>query len=204
MIETIRSGGIIMIPLGICSVLALAIIIERLWSMRRVKIIAPDVMVQIHHWIGQGVVEEAMALCRRVGTPMTNIVMAGLQSSGQPRAVLRMTLEDAGRMEVPVLERNLNWLGICATVSPLIGLLGTVTGMIRVFRVLALEGPGNPFALAGGISEALVTTATGLIIAIPSLLFYHYFTGKAESLVNEMEHQSLQLVNLLGGGEREG
>ncbi len=203
MIETIRSGGVIMIPLGICSVLALAIVLERLWNMRRVKIISPDVLVQICHWIGQGVAEEAKALCRRVGTPMTNIVMAGLQSSGQSSTELRVTLEDAGKMEVPVLEKNLNWLGVCATVSPLIGLLGTVTGMIKVFRVLALEGPGNPFALAAGISEALVTTATGLMIAIPSLLFYHYFTGKAETLVNEMEHQSLQLVDLLGG-EKEG
>jgi biopolymer transport protein ExbB len=203
LIETIKSGGIIMIPLGICSVLALAIILERLWNMRRAKIIAPDVLVQINHWIGQGVTEEAVALCRRVGTPMTNIVMAGLQSSGQSRAALRMTLEDAGRMEVPVLEKNLNWLGICATVAPLIGLLGTVTGMISVFRVLALEGPGNPFALAAGISEALVTTATGLIVAIPSLLFYHYFTGRAETLVSEMEHQSLQLVDLLAKGEGE-
>ena len=107
-------------------------------------------------------------------------------------------------MEVPALEKNLNWLGICATVSPLIGLLGTVTGMISVFRVLALEGPGNPFALAAGISEALVTTATGLIIAIPSLLFYHFFTGRAETFISEMEHQSLQLVDLLGKGERRG
>jgi len=199
-IETIISGGPIMIPLGVCSVLALAIVLERLWSMRRVKIIAPEVLVQINHWIGQGVVEEAMALCRRVSTPMTNIVMAGLQSARRSRAEIRVTVEDAGRMEVPVLEKNLNWLGICATISPLIGLLGTVTGMIKVFRVIALEGPGNPFALASGISEALVTTATGLIIAIPSLLFYHYFTGKAESLVSEMEHHSLQLVELLGDG----
>jgi len=188
-----------MIPLGICSVLALAIILERLWNMRRSRIIAPDVLVQVHHWIGQGVVEEAKALCRRVATPMTNIVMAGLQGAGQSRAELRMTVQDAGRMEIPTLEKNLNWLGICATVSPLIGLLGTVTGMIKVFRVLALEGPGNPFALASGISEALVTTATGLIVAIPSLLFYHYFTGKVETLVSEMEHRSLQLVDLLEG-----
>ena len=197
MIETIRSGGIMMIPLGVCSVLALAIVLERLWNMRRAKIIAPDVLIQIHHWVGQGVVEEAMALCRRVGTPMTKVVMAGLQSRGKSREELKSTLEDAGRMAIPSLERNLNWLGICATIAPLVGLLGTVTGMIRVFRVLALEGPGNPFALASGISEALVTTATGLIIAIPALLFYHYLTGKAELLVNEMEHHSLELVELL-------
>ena len=110
MIETIRSGGVIMLPLGACSVLALAIILERLWNMRRVKVIAPDVIVQVNHWIGQGVVEEAMALCRRVSTPMTNVVMAGLQSSGSPRAEIRLTVEDAGRQEVPVLEKNLNWL----------------------------------------------------------------------------------------------
>jgi biopolymer transport protein ExbB len=202
-IETIRSGGVIMLPLGVCSVLALAIILERLWSMRRVKVIAPDVIVQVNHWIGQGVVEEAMALCRRVSTPMTNVVMAGLQSSGSPRAEIRLTVEDAGRQEVPVLEKNLNWLGICATLSPLIGLLGTVTGMIKVFRVIALEGPGNPFALASGISEALITTAAGLIIAIPSLLFYHYFTSRVETLVSEMEHHSLQLVEMLGGRHAE-
>jgi biopolymer transport protein ExbB len=197
-IETIRSGGLIMVPLMACSVLALAVVLDRLWNLRRGKIISPEVIIQVNHWVGQGVVEEAIALCRRVKNPMTNVVMAALLSDPSSRTEIRMTVEDAGRQEAPFLEKNLNWLGICATVSPLIGLLGTVTGMIKVFRVLALEGPGNPYAMSAGISEALVTTATGLIVAIPALLFHGYFAGKVDSLLHEMEQYSLQLVSLLG------
>ena len=196
-----------MIPLAACSVLALAVILERLWNLRAGKVIPPDVLAQVNHWVGQGVVEEAIALCRRVRTPMTSIIMAGLVNSRSSRAEIRLVVEDAGRQEVPALEKNLNWLAICAAISPLIGLLGTVTGMIKVFKVVALEGPGNPYAMAAGISEALVTTAAGLIVAIPALLFYHYFSGKSDNLVIEMERYSLQVVNLLGdnavgGGRR--
>lgn len=196
-----------MIPLAACSVLALAVILERLWNLRAGKVIPPDVLAQVNHWVGQGVVEEAIALCRRVRTPMTSIIMAGLVNSRSSRAEIRLAVEDAGRQEVPALEKNLNWLAICAAISPLIGLLGTVTGMIKVFKVVALEGPGNPYAMAAGISEALVTTATGLIVAIPALLFYHYFSVKSDNLVIEMERYSLQVVNLLGenavgGGRR--
>jgi biopolymer transport protein ExbB len=196
-----------MIPLAACSVLALAVILERLWNLRAGKVIPPDVLAQVNHWVGQGVVEEAIALCRRVRTPMTSIIMAGLVNSRSSRAEIRLAVEDAGRQEVPALDKNLNWLAICAAISPLIGLLGTVTGMIKVFKVVALEGPGNPYAMAAGISEALVTTAAGLIVAIPALLFYHYFSGKSDNLVIEMERYSLQVVNLLGenavgGGRR--
>lgn len=198
MIATIKSGGPVMIPLAACSVMALAVILERLWNLRRKKVLSPEVLTQVDHWVKQGVVEEAVALCRRVKTPMTNVIMAGLVNSRTSRSEIRLAVEDAGRQEAPALERNLNWLAICASISPLIGLLGTVTGMIRVFKVLSLEGPGNPYAMASGISEALITTAAGLIVAIPSLLFYHYFAGKADNLVHEMEHNSLQLVNLLG------
>ena len=198
MIATIKSGGPVMIPLAACSVLALAVILERMWNLRRGKVIPSDVLAQVNHWVGQGVVEEAIALCRRVRTPMTSIIMAGLVNARASRAEIRLAVEDAGRQEVPSLERHLNWLAICAAISPLIGLLGTVTGMIEVFGVVAREGPGNPYAMAAGISEALVTTAAGLMVAIPALLFYHYFTGKSDTLVVEMERNSLQLVNLLG------
>ena len=187
-----------MVPLMACSVLSLAVVLDRLWNLRKGRVISPEVIIQVNHWVGQGVGEEAIALCRRVKNPMTNIVMAALLSDPSSRTEIRMAVEDAGRREAPYLEKNLNWLGICATITPLIGLLGTVTGMIKVFRVLALEGPGNPYAMSAGISEALVTTATGLIVAIPALLFHGYFTGKVDSLLHEMEQYSLQLVNLLG------
>lgn len=186
-----------MIPLAACSVLAMAVILERLWNLRRGKIVAPEVLEQVKHWIGQGVIEEAKTLCRRVETPMTSIILAGLVNERSSPAEIRIAVQDAGRQEVPALERNLDWLGICATISPLIGLLGTVTGMIRVFRVIALEGPGNPYALSAGIAEALITTATGLIIAIPALLFHHYFTAKTDSLINEMEGHSRHIVKLV-------
>ncbi len=204
MIETLRSGGVVMIPLAACSVLALAVIIERLWGMRRSRIISPEVMGQVSHWVSQGLVEEAMALCRRVDSPMSNVIMAGLLSARHSRTEIRLSLEDAGRQEAAALEKNLNWLSICATVSPLIGLLGTVTGMIKVFRVVAVEGPGDPYALSSGISEALITTAAGLMVAIPSLLFYHYFAGRADGLAAEMERQSVQVVGLLDDNRRRG
>ena len=197
MIRLIIEGGVVMVPLMACSVLALAVIIERLWKLRRGRVIAPDVVIQVNHWVGQGVVEEAKTLCRRVSTPMTNIVMAGLVSSQSPRPDVRRAMEDAGRHETVYLGRNLNWLGVCATLSPLIGLFGTVSGMIKVFRVVSIEGSGNPSVLSAGISEALVTTAAGLLIAIPSLLFHYYFSGKIEDLSHEMERNALAVVKLL-------
>lgn len=197
MLEVIKSGGVVMIPLAACSVLALAVIIDRLWSLRRSAVLSPEIVEQVHHWIEQGVLQEAVALCRRVDSPMSSIMMAGLSAAGDGANGTRTAVEDAGRQQSSLLERNMTWLGICATITPLIGLLGTVTGMIDVFHVLALKGPGDPYALASGISEALVTTAAGLIVAIPALLFYHYFAGRIDMLVSEMERGALQLVNLL-------
>ena len=197
MLEVIKSGGIVMIPLAACSILALAVIIDRLWNLRRSAVISPEIVDQVHHWIEQGVLEEAVALCRRVDTPMSSILIAGLSAAGNKANGTRTAVEDAGRQQSSNLERNMTWLGICATIAPLIGLLGTVTGMIDVFHVLALKGPGDPYPLPSGISEALVTTAAGLIIAIPSLLFYHYFAGRIDTLVSEMERNALKVVNLL-------
>jgi biopolymer transport protein ExbB len=197
MIEILLSGGVVMIPLAACSILALAVIIDRSWSLRRPQVLSPGTVEQVHHWIEQGVKEEAVVLCRRVDSPMTEVLMAGLSAAGEGGSDIRTAVQDAGRQQTAALEKNMTWLGICATTAPLIGLLGTVTGMIEVFQVLALKGPGDPHALASGISEALVTTATGLVIAIPALLFYHYFAGRIDMLVAEMERNALQTVQLL-------
>lgn len=202
MIGIIKSGGPIMVPILACSILALAVIIERFWRLRRAHVISPEMLAQVNNWIRHGRVGEAVAVCRRVNTPMANIILGGLLNFHHPRTEIREAIEDAGRHEIPALVRHLDWLSICASVSPLLGLLGTVTGMIRVFRVIALEGPGNPTALASGISEALITTAAGLIVAIPALVFHHYLTGRADSLVEEMEKNSRSLVNLIDENQR--
>jgi len=196
MLDAIRSGGVVMIPLAACSVLSLAVILERIWRLRRSVVLSPELVDQVQHWVDQGVLQEAAALCRRVDSPMAIIIMAGLTAARTGKEGMRTAVEDAGRQQSAFLEKNMNWLGICATIAPLIGLLGTVTGMIKVFNILAVKGPGDPYALASGISEALITTAAGLIIAIPSLLFYHFFAGKIDQLVSEMERMSLMVVNL--------
>lgn len=201
MLDAIMSGGVVMVPLAACSILALAVIFNRAWFLRRSAVISPEIVEQVHHWIEQGVPQEALTLCRRVNSPMSAVLMAGIRASGEDPAAMRTAVEDAGRQQAAALERHMTWLGICATIAPLIGLLGTVTGMIDVFQVLALSGPGDPYALASGISEALVTTAAGLIVAIPALLFYHYFSGRIDMLVSEMERIASDAVRMLAGGE---
>jgi biopolymer transport protein ExbB len=128
---------------------------------------------------------------------MTNITLAALANFNKGREEIREAIEDAGRHEVPHLERYLTWLSTIASVAPLLGLLGTVMGMIKVFNVISTQGPGNPNALAGGISEALLTTAAGLTVAIPSFVLYNYFVNKADKLIIEIEKNSLLLLEMM-------
>ncbi|MFQ6111736.1 MAG: MotA/TolQ/ExbB proton channel family protein, partial [Nitrospinota bacterium] len=139
----------------------------------------------------------ASTLCRRNSSAMTRVLQAAIVNYDQDKNEIKDIIEDAGRQEVPGLERYLNVLGTIASISPLLGLLGTVAGMIRVFNVITQEGVGHPNQLAGGISEALITTAAGLAVAIPALVFHNYFTSKAEGLVLEMEKYSLRMLDIL-------
>ena len=197
MIEVLRSGGPIMIPLGVCSVLAVAIMVERFWNLRDDKVLPPAEVAHIHALIDRGEFVRAEEYAASRPGPLNNVLLPALQSRAEPREFIRDVVRDAGRQEVPELERYLGVLGTVASISPLLGLLGTVLGMIQVFSVISLQGVGQAGALSGGISEAMITTATGLAIAIPTLAGYNYYVGKAEGMVLEMERLALTMIKLI-------
>lgn len=197
MIDFLWRGGVLMIPIALCSVLALGIVIERLFNLRAKRILREDVMEEIESMLREKRISEASMICRRHSTAMSRILQAAILNHERDRAEIKDLIEDAGRQETPHLERYLGLLGTIAGISPLLGLLGTVTGMIRAFDVISTAGVGNPNTLAGGISEALITTAAGLSVAIPALVFHSYFVKKVDGLVLEMEKHSLRLLEIL-------
>lgn len=199
MLELFKAGGWLMFPLFICSVVAIAIIAERFWSLQSRRIAPPDLIKQIWQWMRFNQVDQERITSLRKNSPLGQILAAGLINRHCTRDITKESIEDTGRHISAVLERNLNTLGTIAAISPLIGLLGTVVGMIKVFAVITTEGVGNPETLAGGISEALLTTAAGLVVAIPSVIFYRYFRGKVNHLVVSMEEQAMQLIEMLHG-----
>lgn len=202
MLELFKAGGLLMLPLFICSVIAIAIIAERFWSLRTKRIAPEGLVKQIWQWLRYNQIDGQRIKTIQKESALGQVLAAGLINRNHSREITKESIEDVGRHVTQSLERNLNTLGTIAAISPLLGLLGTVVGMIKVFAVITTEGVGNPETLAGGISEALITTAAGLVIAIPSLIFYRYFRGKINQLVVDMEEQALKLVEILHG-ERE-
>jgi biopolymer transport protein ExbB len=199
MLEIVKAGGWLMLPLIACSVLALAIVIERAWALRRIKVIPRHLVAQIWHQIKNKQLDAGALKALRNASPMGRVLAAGIVNLGHSREVMIEAIQDVGRHEAHSLERFLNSLGTIASIAPLLGLLGTVLGMIEVFSVIGQQGIGEAGALAGGISEALVTTATGLLVAIPALTAYRYFRGKVDALVIEMEQEALKLVDVIHG-----
>ncbi len=197
MIEILRSGGPVMVPLALCSVVALAIVVERLFNLREIKVLPQSGVERLRELISDSEFERAEEYALSRPSPFNNIVLAALRSRFESRDSLRDAVRDAGRQEIPRLERYLGILETVVSISPLLGLLGTVLGMIRVFAVISSEGVGQADALAGGISEAMITTATGLAIAIPALAAYNFLIGRAEGMVLEMERLTLEMVKLL-------
>ncbi|MBU3917481.1 MotA/TolQ/ExbB proton channel family protein [bacterium] len=193
----IAKGGPLMIALLICSMLSLAIIIERFIFLRRSGILKIDILREIEIAIKKGDLSTALEWTRKTSSPMLRIAEIAIINADKPKEDLKDYLEEAGRMEIPVLERFLTILHTIAVISPLLGLLGTVLGMIKVFETIVIEGTGNASVLAGGISEALITTASGLSIAIPTLIFFNFFAKKVDNLVVEMEHHAITLTELL-------
>lgn len=196
-IELIAKGGPLMIALIICSILSLAIIVERLIYLRRNRIIRIDVLREIEVAIKKQDYEKALEWTEKVKAPMIKIAKVALINADKPKEDLKNYVEEAGRMEIQGLERFLTILQTVAVISPLLGLLGTVTGMIDVFETIVTHGTGNATVLAGGISEALITTASGLSIAIPTLVFFNMFSKKTETIITEMEHHSVTMIELL-------
>lgn len=199
MLELFKAGGWLMFPLFACSVIAIGIIAERFWSLQTRRIAPPELITQIWQWLRYNQVDQDRIKSLQKNSPLGRILAAGLMDRNAAREITKESIEDTGRHVTAMMEKNLNTLGTIAAISPLIGLLGTVVGMIKVFAVITTEGVGNPETLAGGISEALITTAAGLVVAIPSVIFYRYFRGKINHLVVNMEEQAMQLIEILHG-----
>lgn len=202
MFEMIEAGGWLMLPIMLCSVLALAIIGERFWSLQQKRIAPSHLVAQVWQWYKSNSLDESHIQGLAKNSPLGRILAAGLVNRQHPREIMKESIEETGRQVVLELERYLNTLGTIASITPLLGLLGTVIGMIKVFAAITTQGVGNPSVLAGGISEALITTAAGLSVAIPSLIFYRYFRGKVDELVLKMEEEALKVVDVMHG-ERE-
>lgn len=199
MLEFIQQGGVIMYILLLASIVALTIIIERAWSLRRSAVIPLDDVQGVELAVRSGDVQRAHQLCRQQDTPMGRILTVALANSGVKRSVLKEIIEETGRQEVARMERFINILGIIAATAPLLGLLGTVVGMIEVFHQISLVGVGKADVLAGGISMALNTTAMGLSVAIPSLVAYRFFDARVDRFVVEIEQHAIRFVELLKG-----
>jgi biopolymer transport protein ExbB len=197
MIEIIKAGGWLMLPILLCSVVAAAIIIERLWTLQRRRVVPRDLASKVRTWAQDRRLDERHLQALAANSAMGMILAAGLAKRHESREVMKESIEDTGRRVVHELERYLNSLGTIAAISPLLGLLGTVIGMVKVFSAITVAGVGNPSVLAGGISEALITTAAGLSVAIPSLMGYRYLRGRVDELVVEMEKEATELVDTL-------
>lgn len=196
-ISIIKKGGVIMYPLFFCSWLALGIVFERSYLLRRKKIINPDFLKNIRrHWQKQEA-QKAIELCRLYDTCLSRILKAGLFRFNYGIIEIERAIEGMGQHEASILNSNLRILGVIANLAPMLGLLGTVLGMIKAFALISQSGTGNPALVANGISEALITTAAGLAIGIPALASYHYFRGKIDRFVFEMEEISMQLIEEL-------
>lgn len=199
MLEILKPGGIIMIPLLICSILAFAIIIERFWTLRVSNIAPQEKVQQLWTWIKKKELNAQKLRQLKEETPLGRILAAGLANAKHGREIMKESIEEEAAIVIHEMERFLTALGTIATISPLLGLLGTVFGMIEVFGQLQLEGTGNAAALAGGISKALITTATGLTIAIPALIFHRYFLRRVDEIVVSMEQETMRLIEVVHG-----
>ena len=203
MLELVKAGGWLMLPIIACSVIALAIIVERIWSLQIRRVLPKHLVALVWRWEKVHQLHDENLRDLQSSSPLGAILAAGILNRHQSRDVMKESIEDTGRHVVHALEHYLNTLGTIAAISPLLGLLGTVIGMIKVFATITTQGVGNPGALAGGISEALITTAAGMSVAIPTLMFYRYFRGRVRMLVLRMEQEALTMVEIMHG-QREG
>ena len=201
--DLLRKGGYTMIPLGLCSVVALMVTLERLISLRRKKVL-PDALVKAseRYWRG-GDFEGAAGVCQRFDSPLARVLLAGLARRRLGLGEMERAMVGAGQHESTILSRNLRGLGVIANLAPMLGLFGTVIGMIRAFDVISRAGTGNPNLVAEGISEALLTTAAGLLIGIPCLAAYHFFRSRSGRLLFEMESVALALLQNLAAQSEE-
>ena len=197
MYQFVMKGGYLMYPIMICSVLTLAILFERLFALRRSRIIPDKFIIEVSDLVRQQRMEDALTQCRLNNSSIARVLMAGISRHNKSRQQVKEAIEDVGRLEAANLERFLTILGTIAGIAPLLGLLGTVTGMIKAFSVISHAGIGNPQMLAGGISEALITTATGLTVAIPAFVFYKLLRSRVDKRILRMERVSIEILDLI-------
>jgi biopolymer transport protein ExbB len=198
----IKAGGWMMLPIIVSSILSLAIIAERFWSLQTKRVIPSNLVAQIWQWYKAGELDHKRIQALRTTSPLGRILAAGLMNVRHERQIMKDSIEEVGRHVVHELERYLNTLGTIAVISPLMGLLGTVTGMIKAFSAISSRGISDPQVVSGGIAEALITTAAGLMVAIPALIFYRHLRSKVDTLVVTMEQEALKMVEVMHG-ERE-
>ncbi|MBT5862391.1 MAG: MotA/TolQ/ExbB proton channel family protein [Woeseiaceae bacterium] len=197
MVEIVKSGGWLMLPIILCAIIAMGIILERSWALQQKRVIPEDLTSKVWGWVKKNQLEHKQIQTLHQSSALGQILAAGLMNRDRDRAVLKDSIEDTGRHVVHELERYLETLGTVAAVTPLLGLLGTVIGMVKVFTAITAHGVGNPTILAGGIAEALITTAAGLTVAIPALIGYRYYRTRIDTFVVDMEKEAIKLVEAL-------
>ncbi len=197
MFEIVKAGGPIMVPIILASIVAAAIFLERLWTLQQGRVLPAELTEKVWKWVEQRQIQDKHIVALQQNSPLGKILAAGLANRHRERSIIKEAIEDTGRHVVHELERFIGTLGTIASISPLMGLLGTVVGMIRTFNAIQTEGIGDPAALGGGIAEALITTAAGLTVAIPALLGYKYLRGRVDRLVVQMEKESIKLVQAM-------
>ncbi|MDR2443877.1 MAG: MotA/TolQ/ExbB proton channel family protein [Deltaproteobacteria bacterium] len=199
--DLIQRGGWVMYPILCCSLAALAIILERLWTLRRGRVIPRSLVASVSDLLVSRQYNEAAFLCQEGQNPAARLIRQGLKMIGQSRIVFKDVMEESGRREAIFLSSHLELLGVLASVSPLLGLLGTVSGMINAFGAVAQAGLGNPGLLAGGIGQALLTTAAGLVVAIPVMIIHRLLMGRVETLTADLEDLGADLLEALAAQE---
>ncbi len=197
MTEFFIKGGIFMYPIALCSIISLAIFTERLWNVRRKKVIPNGFVDKIEKYLNDGKIGEAVGLCESQNAHMARIISTGIKNNGKTRETIKALMEETGRKETVRLFKNIEALSTIASISTLLGLLGTISGMIKIFAVISQQTVVNPTTLAGGISEALNTTAYGLTVAIPTIVFYKYLYSKVDALILSMEEYSIHILEIL-------
>ncbi|MFT5721729.1 MAG: biopolymer transport protein ExbB [Motiliproteus sp.] len=199
MLELVKSGGWLMLPILLCSVMALAIAVERLWTLRPGRIAPKHLVATVWQLVQKNALSTEKLAEIRNSSALGQILVSGLNNSKHGRDIMKESIEETASKVIHELERFLNPLGTIAAIAPLLGLLGTVVGMIKVFSAIMIQGTGNANVLAGGISEALITTAAGLTVAIPAVVMHRYFIRRVDFLVIEMEQEAVKLVEVIHG-----
>jgi len=199
LLDVLKEGGLLMWPIILCSVVSLAIIVERFWALRSSHIIPKQLVSQVWGWVKNSQLDARKLKELKTGSPLGKVLAAGLVNTKHGREIMKESIQEVASHEVHEMERYMTVLGSIAAIAPLLGLLGTVFGMIRVFTAIVLQGTGNAAVLAGGISEALLTTAAGLCVAIPSLFFHRFLTRRIEEISVFMEQEAIKLVDVIHG-----